>query len=360
MHDAIRDHYERHPYPAYSLLATVRPWDTYHLNLDALWTRFNGTPLPERGRILLAGCGSFSPYPTSIANPSAAITALDLSTRSLRRARLHALLHGCRNIAYLAGDLADPSVAPGPYHFIDSFGVIHHLADPLAGLRALERRLSPGGLLRLMVYSRGARREAEAIRFAMRFLKVRDVATLKRLVRRARPGSRFARYLEDSSEVGFDAGLADAFLHPHAVTYRIAELMALIGRTGLTPLRFVHHGALPEIGAETARLEALERDRSAMPNFIVYLGKDAAGGCPLTGDAVLRLNPSLASCVGLRQLRQVAVAPRLGQENPLLDWAARRLLRRFRRPVRYGELDAAERTAVAPFLEALFLTAGDC
>jgi len=80
MSDAVRRHYDLYPYPHFPLLASVRRRDTYALNLVSLWTRFNGE-LPPRSvrRILIAGCGSFAPYPFALANPGTEITAPDKS-----------------------------------------------------------------------------------------------------------------------------------------------------------------------------------------------------------------------------------------------------------------------------------------
>ena len=358
MNDELRRHYERWVYPRYPLLASVRPWDTYALNLDALHARFNGALPPSHARrILLAGCGSFSPYPTSLANPGVPITALDLSAANLRRARLHCLLHGQFGIAFERGDILDPAAASGEYGFIDSFGVIHHLADPLEGLRALERRLAPGGILRLMVYSRGARREAESIRTALRLLKIGDVATVKRLIRRAPAGSRFRQYVDASAEAAFDSGIADAFLHPRTRTYRIDEFMALVGETGLAPLMFAHEGALLSVSEEVARLQRLEREREEFPNFILYLGRQPLGGSDLLPDARIMLNPALRTAVGALRLAPVVIPPRLGRANSPLGFAAKRFLRRFVCPLPVASLSAEELERTRPFLDALFLVA---
>ena len=358
MNDELRRHYERWVYPRYPLLASVRPWDTYALNLDTLHARFNGVLPGSHGRrILLAGCGSFSPYPTSLANPGVPVTALDLSAANLRRARLHCLLHGRFGIAFERGDILDPAAAQGEYGFIDSFGVIHHLADPLEGLRALERRLAPGGILRLMVYSRGARRGAESIRTALRLLKIGDVAAVRRLMGRAPAGSRFRRYVEASGEAAFDAGIADAFLHPRTRTYRIDKFMALVGETGLTPLMFAHAGALLPVPEEVARLRRLEGEGEETPNFILYLGRHPLGGCGLSTDARLMLNPALRQAVSPVRLGLVMVPSRLGRPNPRLGFAEKRFLRRFATPVPVATLTPDERERARPFIDALFLVA---
>ncbi len=358
MNEELRRHYERWVYPRYPLAASVPPWDTYALNMDALYARFNGALPGSHARcILLAGCGSFSPYPASLANPGVSITALDLSAANLRRARLHCLLHGRFGIDFQRGDILDPAAAQGEYGFIDSFGVIHHLADPLEGVRALERRLAPGGILRLMVYSRGARRGAESIRTALRMLGIGDVAAVKRLMGRAPEGSRFRRYVDASSEAAFDAGIADAFLHPRTRTYRIDEFMALVAETGLTPLLFAHDGALPSVHEEVARLRRLESEGAETPNFILYLGRQPLGGCGLSSDARLMLNPALRQAVGCLRLAPVAIAPRLGRRNPRLGFAEKRFLRRFISPVAVASLTTEERERARPFLDALFLAA---
>ncbi len=357
MIDAVRHHYEHHVYPHYGLLASVQRCDTYALNLSALWGAFNGClPLSE-ARILLAGCGSFSPYPTALANPECEVVALDLSQRSLRRARLHALLHGCRNIRYQVGDLLDPLVAPGHFGFIDCFGVLHHLPDPLAGLHALAARLAPGGIVRIMVYSLGARREIESARRALRLAGINDVGALQCLLRRAVPGSRLATVVRETADAVSPAGLADAFLHPRACTFRVDDLVALVEDAGLTPLRFAHVGALPNPADELTRLRSLEREGTLDHNFVLYLGQK--GGCTAcrVEDGLLVLNPVIAAALAIPRLRPLIVAPRLGCPNPTLDRAARRFLRRFREPVPAASLTGPELALAGEFVRALFLLA---
>ena len=259
MANPVQAHYQRFPYPIYPLLASVRRCDTYALNLEALWARFNRTlPPPEAAKILIAGCGTFAPYPWAVANPGVPVTALDLSRQSLRRARLHCLLHGRLNVTYRCGDLTDPAVVDETFGLIDSFGVLHHLNDPLAGLLQLERRLVPGGILRIMLYSRYARREEESIRRAFRFLGIDSPADARRLLKKAPTGSRLAGYLATSDEATTVAGLADALLHPCVHTYRIDGVIDMISQTGLELLMFAHRDARED------PLEEVERHDSAI------------------------------------------------------------------------------------------------
>ncbi|WP_041970655.1 bifunctional 2-polyprenyl-6-hydroxyphenol methylase/3-demethylubiquinol 3-O-methyltransferase UbiG [Geobacter sp. OR-1] len=356
MSDPVRCHYDAFPYPQIGVIASIRRCDTYSLNLTSLWARFNGELLPpDSQRILLAGCGTFSPYPFSIANPESQITALDLSEVSLKKARLRLLLHGCRNVATVAGDLLSPRIAAGQYHFIDAFGVIHHLDNPAAGLAALADRLADGGILRLMVYSKGARGDIEAIRRALRLLGIKDVSTARRLLARAPAGSRAGSCFCSLSEARTENGFADAFLHPSARTYRIDELLAMAEKAGLTPLLFAHPGAVKDVGAETERLRQEERSGGVYYNYVVYLGKRPRGTAPPEKESLLFLNPVLRRGMGMFGLRTLRIDPRLGCENPPIANAARRFLRRFRDPVAVESLSGNDVDRAMTYFDPLFI-----
>lgn len=355
MSESVRRHYELYPYPKYPLLASVRRCDTYSSNLAALWSRFNGELPPQAAqRILIAGCGSFAPYPFALGNRNIPVTALDLSRQSLGRARLHCLLHGLRGVNFLAGDLCDAAVAEGPFGLIDAYGVLHHLEDPLAGLRSLASRLCEGGILRVMVYSRYARREEEAIRRALRILKVRKPEQVLAMIKRSKEDSRLRRFFESSDEVSFRSGLADALLHPCVRTYRIDPFMEMVSASGLQPLLFAHPSALPEVDREVERLRGLEADRDSPGNFILYLGRGAKGPCP-DGLSTFRINPCLSGVLSHFRPGSFPIAGRLGHGIDPLDAKARRFLRRFRHPVPAAELSEEDLAKAHRYSEQLFL-----
>jgi SAM-dependent methyltransferase len=356
MSNLVQKHYQNYPYPQYPLIASVRLYDTYALNLNALWCRFNGVLPPAAAKkILLAGSGAFAPYPCSVANPDSKITALDLSERSLRRARLHCILHGLRNVDFQCGDLLNSVEAFGEFGLIDSYGVLHHLDDPLAGLRSLEARLLKGGILRIMVYSRYARREEESIRRALRLLRINTPAQVRRLQAKARTGSRLANYLAASDETDSDAGIADALLHPQVQTFRIDGLLDLIRQTGLEPLLFAHQNARDDVQEELGRLRELEKDRLSPGNFILYLGKNILDPRERSKENLIMLNPCLRSAVSPFTLGTVHIPSRIGFDNPVLGWRERSFLRRFVTPVRRSELSRDLTETVDVYKRALFL-----
>jgi hypothetical protein len=206
-----------------------------------------------------------------------------------------------------------------------------------------------------MLYSRYARREEESIRRAFRLLKVRDTTVAQRLIARAKPGSRLQRYAKASSEAGFSAGLADALLHPCVRTFRIDDVIDLIGQSGLELQFFAHTGALADNGLELTRLRRLEVEKESPGNFVFYLGHKTDGPCSEIEQSVVMLNPCLRESVRGVQFGTTRIAARLGQDNPPLGRRQRAFLRRFMRPVPWTDLSAEERATAAVYLQALFL-----
>jgi len=358
--EQVRRHYEEYPYPHYPLIASVQPADACHLNLNALWAYFNNTLPPHSAqRILIAGSGTFAPYPFSIANPQSEITALDLSEKSLRRARLHCLLHWRMNVLFETADLCQADTARGLFGMIDAFGVLHHLYDPCEGLIALEKRLAPGGIMRVMVYSRYARREEESIRRAFRMLKVRELKDVKNLLKRSRIGSRLSDYALSSPEARYNSGIVDALLHPSVHTYKIDEFLELLKKAALVPLRFTHPGALPDPEAEVMRIRDMEARHESPGNFVVYLGREKSESelhkAKNKDDSMIQLNTSLSASVGLFCLKDMLIDSKFGGQSVRLDRKERNFLRKFMNPVPWQYLSDQAKQKVTVYRDMLFL-----
>lgn len=366
--DPVRAHYERHAYPRYPLFASVPPEDTYALSVADLWPFFRGTSIPAGSRLLVAGCGAFSPYPFAVANPNVPVVALDLSDANLARANRHLRFHGVASrVTLLRGDLLDPVVAPGPFAMIDAWGVLHHLADPAAGWRALASRLAPGGLLRVMVYSDGMRGETEAVRRALRFIGVRDVRSVRRMIKAASSHSRFREVVDEIPDLDRDEELADALLHPRSRTYSIDALLAEATAAGFAPMRFLHAGAMPGTDDEVGRLRTLERQGRETPNFAAFFGLVAERSCfresetkgepSIAGNWSIRLNGTLRRAVSPLRLRDVLIPTRFTVPVPPLDRADRAFLRRFVTPVPEITLSLDDLHRAKQYLDALILVA---
>jgi tetratricopeptide (TPR) repeat protein len=107
-------------------------------------------------RVLVAGCGtgdSVMWLGEQLRDTPSEIVALDLSTASIEIAAARAAMRGLENIRFVNASLLEaPQLGLGVFDYITCLGVLHHLPDPDAGLRALEAVLAPDGGMGLMVY----------------------------------------------------------------------------------------------------------------------------------------------------------------------------------------------------------------
>ena len=178
---------------------------------------------------------------------SGSVTWLDRSAASLKIAQARAAARKLSNIAWEQRsllDLADSGL--GPFDYIDCCGVLHHLPDPAAGLRALMSVLAPGGGIGLMVYAPYGRTGVYMIQDALRLLAPAGQPPAERLdtarrVMRHLPETAWLRLnnnVRDQSSGG-DAGLYDLLLNPRDQAYTVPALSALLAEAGLRPTCWV-------------------------------------------------------------------------------------------------------------------------
>jgi 2-polyprenyl-3-methyl-5-hydroxy-6-metoxy-1,4-benzoquinol methylase len=107
-------------------------------------------------RVLEVGCG-IGTDSINFARAGAELTAVDLSSESVRIARQRAEVMGvAERIRFFQANAEELTsvVSDGPYDLVYSFGVIHHTPHPERALAAMRALAAPGSTLKLMVYHR--------------------------------------------------------------------------------------------------------------------------------------------------------------------------------------------------------------
>jgi ubiquinone/menaquinone biosynthesis C-methylase UbiE len=236
----VRSQYEESPYPRWVQLgggfSSLRQ-RVAGMNPEVEWP-FGDAPL----RFLVPGCGT-GQQPLSIAagNPRAGITAVDLSQTSLAFAKRMAGRLGIDNVTFLQGDLLDVPELGDRFHHIACTGVLHHLADPDAGWRALERVLLPGGVIHVAVYSRLARAPVELLRHQMALSEPpADRQAIKRLRTALMTDSRYEPLVR--SVAGYDffslSTFRDLLFPAREHAYTLTEIREIIDRFGFRFIGF--------------------------------------------------------------------------------------------------------------------------
>lgn len=224
-------------------------------------------------RILAAGCGTVQAAYLAYTNRDAQVIGVDLSETSLAHERYLQERHGLANLRLFRGDLRQVHEIGTAFDCIVCSGVLHHLADPEAGLRALAGVLAPDGALMLMLYGATARAGVYMLQDALRRLHVpqsaEGVAFARRLVEQL-PDRHYARwYLAGAAELRHDAAFVDTFLHPQDRAYTVPQVLDFLERNALAfggwvdNAHYYPDAALarfsPEVRAAVAALPAREQ-----------------------------------------------------------------------------------------------------
>ena len=113
---------------------------------------------PERPPVLVAGAGTGQhPIQTALRLAEADVLAVDLSRPSLAYGARMAARLDVPNLRFAHADILALDVLEERFALIECAGVLHHLADPLAGWAVLRRLLRPDGLMLVALYSELAR-----------------------------------------------------------------------------------------------------------------------------------------------------------------------------------------------------------
>ncbi|TGG83823.1 MAG: class I SAM-dependent methyltransferase [Aphanocapsa feldmannii 277cV] len=317
---AVSTFYDCFPYPPDPLQDGPPPGYNWRWCHAAAYSHCTGTEPPQRDqlRILDAGCGTgvSTDYLVHL-NPGARVTALDISEGSLTVARERLRRSaGASAVAFHRLSLLKAH-SLGRFHHINSVGVIHHMADPSAGLQALAEALEEGGILHIFVYADGGRWEIHRAQRALRLLgagsDAAGVGLGRELIAQLPEHNSIRRRHEQRwvLDTHADPSFADMYLHPQETSYNLARLFALVDGCGLHFVGFSdrRRWALESLlrGETLARaralpwrqqLELVEALDSDISHFEFFLSK---GPLPRTdwsdGDVLLRATARRNPCL---------------------------------------------------------------
>ena len=178
-------------------------------------------------------------------------------------------------------------------------GVLHHLADPDAGLSALRSVLKPDGAMHLMVYAPYGRTGIYLLQEFCKRVGIRatdgEIRDLIGALSALPPGHPLQSLLSQAPDFRHEAALADALLHPQDRAYSVPQLFDFLAKGGLTFGRWIkqapyslHCGVIAKLpqAARMAELSpaeqyaAIELFRGTMLRHSVVAYRNDSAGRP--------------------------------------------------------------------------------
>ncbi|MES9969758.1 MAG: class I SAM-dependent methyltransferase [Candidatus Thiodiazotropha sp.] len=238
----VQSFYEAYPYPPDGRVDC----DGYHARLLLSYLQRN---VQDSGpvRVLEAGCGrGMNLQAAAEIQSDIDFTGIDVNRVAIAEADRRSAQSGLANLRYRYADLLDRGSLPalqGGYQVILSYGVVHHLSDPLQGLSTLNQLLASQGVIAIMLDGSFGRQPLDRYLQALNIVdpgqRSMDRVPIARALATAAETSLFKGNHWQGTAVTDDIEFADRCLHVHQHSYDIAGLWRLLESAGLRFIRWL-------------------------------------------------------------------------------------------------------------------------
>ncbi len=253
--DEVRDFYNRYPYPQPVLnLENYRSqWQDAQRRRADFHLFWPSRPYKEEQTILVAGCGTSQAARHALRWPDAQVTGIDISGTSLRHTRELKRKYNLRNLTIRKIAIEQVEQLGSQFDKIICTGVLHHLDDPEAGLKALRSVLKQDGAMHLMVYAAYGRTGIYMMQDYAHRLGItpsnQEIEDLKMVLSELPRGHPLDYLLRQAPDFQHPGALADALLNPQDRAYTVPQLFKLLQSCGMRFVRWFRQAPyLPQCG----------------------------------------------------------------------------------------------------------------
>ncbi len=256
MADPVHQQYEALPYPPRDprdeakRLVTGSPSRLHELNHYVFGGRRDFSK-PFRALIAGGGTGDAAimlAQQLADIGANAEVVYLDWSAAARQLVEARAAMRQLTNLNFVTGSLLDlPALGLGTFDYVDCCGVLHHLPDPLVGLRVLASAVHDSGGLGVMLYGRLGRTGVYETQSMLRALTgglggdvAGQLAVAKKLMAQM-PATNWLKrnpFVADHLTEG-DSGIYDLLLHARDRAYDVPEVVEFVETASLRLVDFV-------------------------------------------------------------------------------------------------------------------------
>ena len=232
--DAVSEFYNAHPYPppVENLDRARDQWKDSNRHLAEFHLFWPNKSYRPDFDVLIAGCGTWQAARFAAIHPEANVVGIDVSTTSLEHTEQLKRKYDLTNLQIVQLPIEHALELNRQFDLIVCTGVLHHLADPGAGLSALRPTMKADAVLYLMVYAAYGRAGIYLIQEYCRKLGIgttgQEIEELMEVVKSLSPQHPLSTILRAARDAGDNNALADALLNPRDRAYSVSQLLDLI------------------------------------------------------------------------------------------------------------------------------------
>ena len=198
--------------------------------------------------VLIAGCGTGQHLVHVIGYQNSNIVGVDLSLTSLAYAKRKIEETGYKNVEFLHADILQLKNLKRKFNIIECVGTLHHMKDPVAGLRVLLNLLETNGFLKLGLYSEIARQNITKARNFIKKKKIKstieDIRNFREIINNEDVDPALKKIFE--SKDFYSTSMArDLMFHVQEHRFKLPEISKIL-KNG--PPKFFVWGGTPKFG----------------------------------------------------------------------------------------------------------------
>ncbi len=240
----VREQYEEHPYPRWRYTNKNLPSNfLFKLNNEIKPNKIEYSNKFVNPNVLIAGCGTGKHITIAERYLNANILGVDLSLASLAYAKRKTEELGFKNIEFLHADILQLKNLNRKFDVIECVGTLHHMKDPLTGLKVLLDLLEPHGFLKLGLYSEIARQH---IVKAREFIKKKKFKNTIKDIRNCRESifnekkDPLLQKIFHSNDFYSTSSVRDLMFHVKEHRFTIPEISKMLKNLNLEFLGFIN------------------------------------------------------------------------------------------------------------------------